>query len=650
MSNIKYRPDIDGLRALAVLPVILFHAGADWLPGGFVGVDIFFVISGYLISSIILKEIKSGDFSFFQFYERRARRIIPALLSMLVIVTLVFQLISLPDQAIASAESSVAALFSAANFYFWYNTGYFAPASELMPFIHTWSLAVEEQFYFIFPIFLLFIFKLRLSVIKILFLGTVAAFFLSVWLSSSKPSVAYFLLPARVWELALGVLVAVKLVPELKSSFARQIVSVLALVTIILSFFYIRSSMAFPGWVALFPCLGAAILIYVGGDSWIAKNILACRPMVFIGLLSYSLYLWHWPILSALRVINANIHLETRVTFFAILATFAMALISWRYIEVPFRSRVSMTTKRMFLLLGGGGVVIVAIALTSTLTNGFYFRLNNAAQIAFSATKDIDPLIQRCNDINNHEGCHFGRSGSHITYAIVGDSHAAAIRAAVESSGIMGDATGTLYWQGGCPLLDGARLQNHPYSTECARFKKQIWAEIERNKTINTVILAGRWPFSLAGTTPETGGALRYGLVDDESLETSPEEAVRVFERSLSRTIARLSSRGLKVIVIGSVPEIGFDVPHAVALARQNGQSTRSIPRSSVEARAGVADSRIANVVAGKSSVKFVSIWEQFCGEKLCDIERNGVPLYYDSNHLTHSGAIMVAAPALQMQ
>lgn len=649
MSNIKYRPEIDGLRALAVLPVIFYHAGAEWLPGGFVGVDIFFVISGYLISSIILKEIKSDKFSFLQFYERRIRRIIPALLAMLLIVVLAFQFISLPDQAVESAESSVAALFSVSNFYFWRQSGYFAPASELMPFIHTWSLAVEEQFYFIFPIVMLVILRFRLSIKIILILVTLVTFSLSFWLSVNKPSVAYYLLPSRAWELAIGVLVAIKVIPEIKSDFIRKIISSLALIIILLSFFYIRSDMSFPGWVAIFPCLGAAMIIYAGGDSWIAKNILSSRPMVFIGLLSYSLYLWHWPILAALRVITANLQLDFLLAVFAIIATFFISLLSWRYVEVPFRNKSSMSSKKMLFILGGGGLVVIIIAISSTVTNGFYFRLNDAAQNAFAAAKDIDPLRKLCGEISEHEHCRFGSTSMPITYAIVGDSHAAAIRPAVESSEMMGNTAGTLYWFGACPMLDGARLKNHPESSKCESFKNQVWTEIELNKNINTVILAGRWPFSMTGRTPEDGGSFQFWLVDDESRHQSSEETIRVFERSLNRTLRRLSARGLKVIIIGSVPEPGFDVPHTVALARQNNlKPPRGIRRNTVEERAGIADSRIAELVAGKNDVRFISIWKYFCDEQWCDIERNGVPLYYDDDHISYSGAITVAGPALR--
>lgn len=216
MAALTYRPDIDGLRTLAVMPVILFHAGAGWMPGGFVGVDVFFVISGYLISAIILREMQAGAFSFRRFYERRLRRIIPALLVVLLVTVAVFQVVALPDQAQGAAESGIAALLSVSNFWFWRQSGYFAPAAEFMPLLHTWSLAVEEQFYLIFPVILAAIGGLRLPLRWVLALGTLAAFGVGLWLSANKPSVAYYLLPARAWELALGAVLAARVIPPLR--------------------------------------------------------------------------------------------------------------------------------------------------------------------------------------------------------------------------------------------------------------------------------------------------------------------------------------------------------------------------------------------------------------------------------------------------
>lgn len=648
MSSLKYRADIDGLRTLAVVPVILFHAGASWLPGGFVGVDIFFVISGYLISAIILREVQAGQFSFLSFYERRLRRIIPALLVMVLATVFLFQIIALPDQAKSAAESGIAALLSVSNFYFWGESGYFAPASEFMPLLHTWSLAVEEQFYLIFPVILIALWKFRLPIRWALGLGLLVAFFVGLWLSWNKPSVAYYLLPARAWELAIGAVIAAGAVPAIRWEILRQIVSALGVGMILYSLVYVRSDMIFPGWVAIIPCVGAAMVIHAGGETWIARRVLASRLFVLIGLMSYSLYLWHWPVLAAFRIGSASIHLDSWVTALAIVATFVLAWLSWRYVERPFRDRKKLSAGRMLGLLGGGAVTTLVVAILSITTNGFPSRLEEPARIALAASQDVDPLRVPCQGLASRAGCRFGNIDSPVSYAIVGDSHAAAIRPAVEASGIMGDAGGTLYWMGACPMLDDAHLQNHPDKAKCAEFKSSVWAAIKADENIDTIILAGRWSFQMTGWMPESGGSNRTWLLDKESLTPSIEENSKVLARSLDRTLDRLSALGLKVIVVGAVPEPGFDVPRTVALARHSGlEVPRGILRTTVEARAGLTDAFLSGILQGREEVRFVSIWEAFCGSAWCDIERNGVPIYYDDDHLSHAGAVMVAAPAL---
>lgn len=649
LSNLAYRPDIDGLRAVAVVPVILFHAGAQWLPGGFVGVDIFFVISGYLISAIILREVGQGSFTFAGFYERRIRRIIPALLVMLLVTVAIFQIVALPDQAAGAAKSGIAALLSLSNFYFWRETGYFAPAAEFLPLLHTWSLAVEEQFYLLFPPVLLIITRLRWDVRKTLLIGTLLAFAVSLWLSANKPSVAYFLLPARAWELGLGAVLAAGVVPPLRGAVLRELAPVAGLAAIVVSLFTVRSNMAFPGWVALAPCLGSALIIHDGGRSWLANNVLAARPAVFVGLLSYSLYLWHWPILAAIRVYTASVHLAPMLAVAAIPLIFFVSWLSWRYVERPFRSRTAMPWPRMARILGGGSAVALALSGLSIVMLGFPGRLTEPARLALAAASDVDPLRVPCQDGTRTAQCRFGSLEGQIAYAVIGDSHAAAIRPAVEASGVMGTAVGTLYWKPACPLLDGAVIPDHPEHIACTEFKTRMWREIERNQNLRTILLAGRWPYQILGTEPESGGSNRTFMVDGQSGEPSPEESKRAFDRSLTRTIERLQRMGRKVIVIGSIPEPGFDVPHNVATALHLGRvAAGGIRRDAVEQRLTAADSLVAGIVARHPGVRFLSIWESFCDKDVCPIERGGVPIYYDDDHLSYKGAVEVAGPALR--
>lgn len=646
MSTLKYRPEIDGLRALAVVPVILFHAGASWLPGGFIGVDIFFVISGYLISSIILREMAAGEFSFVRFYERRLRRIIPALLVVLVATVAIFQLIALPDQAQQTAESGIAALLSVSNFYFWRTSGYFAPAAEFMPLLHTWTLAVEEQFYLIFPVLVLVILKLRLPLKWVFAIGTVAAFALGWWLSLEKPSVAYYLLPARAWELAIGAALAAGVMPAIKGAALREVLTACGVGLIIFSLFYINSGMIFPGWVALLPCLGAALVIHAGGQSRVAQRVLAARPVVFVGLLSYSLYLWHWPVLTAFRMRNASTHLDLPVAAGAIAVTFLLAWASWRYIERPFRNRRDMPGRRMLGVLGAGSAVLLTLSGVSITAGGFPARLSDASRMALAALTDIDPFRELCNDVEVRFQCRFGSTDEPVTYAIIGDSHAAAIRPAIEFSGLMGNTAGTLYWAGGCPLLSGAKMQRQDSS--CTSFKEDVWAQIERNSDLNTIILAGRWPYQVLGLLNEVRGSDINFLVDAETVTPSEAETPLVFVRALERSLDRLEVLGVNVIIIGSVPEPGFDVPRTVALSLYAGiTAPQAVPRSEVATRAGAADAILAKIAAERTNVVFIPILDTFCNEEWCLVERDGVPFYYDDDHLSYLGARTVTAAAI---
>ena len=298
-SKLHYRPDIDGLRAIAVLSVLAYHLRINMFRGGFVGVDVFFVISGYLISAIILKDIAAGTFSIVSFYERRVRRIFPALIALFVGTTLLAYFFFLPTELIGFAKSLLAALFSVSNFYFWRHSGYFSAPVDTKPLIHTWSLAVEEQFYIFLPIFLFlahrfFPRRLRTSIVVI----ALGSFVLSAVGAYRDPTAAFYLPHTRAWELLLGVLISLDVFPAIRGPVLRNVSTICGLGLISAAVFGFSAYTPFPGIAALLPCVGAALIIAAGrsGNSLVGR-MLSLKPMVFIGLISYSLYLWHWPII-----------------------------------------------------------------------------------------------------------------------------------------------------------------------------------------------------------------------------------------------------------------------------------------------------------------------------------------------------------------
>ena len=446
--SIGYRPDIDGLRALAVVPVILFHAGFSTFSGGFIGVDIFFVISGYLITGVIWREIVQNEFALLAFYERRARRILPAMFAMIAATLVVgwFLLTVAPFQSLAN--STFAAVFSISNVYFWRQTGYFAGASELFPLLHTWSLGVEEQFYIFVPLLLLAVTRFgRYAMIATLALIVVVSFSLCVWASYRYPSPNFFLIPTRAWELGIGGLLAVVRLPlpPRGTAAARHCVGILGVSMILAAVFLFDKNTVFPGLSALLPCFGTVLLIWVGmsqpeglqdaPSQGLVTRFLATRPMVSIGLISYSLYLWHWPVFVYLRHLTARTDLEWQWSFFGILLSTVLAVVSWRFIEQPFRNRTAIGKGTITIFSIGGTVGLAAIALIISFgLKGAPFRVPEDARQIADAREDFDLSCMQTipsRQAFSVSDCRIGSATLEPSFILMGDSHAAALRPAI---------------------------------------------------------------------------------------------------------------------------------------------------------------------------------------------------------------------------
>ncbi|MGB1581742.1 MAG: acyltransferase family protein, partial [Nevskiales bacterium] len=370
----QYRREIDGLRALAVLPVVLFHAGIELFSGGYLGVDVFFVISGYLITGILIKDYQAQQFSLVKFYDRRARRILPAL-SLVMICTLPAAWFWLmPDQFESYAWSLVAVVLFVSNILFWRETNYFADAVEEKPLLHTWSLAVEEQFYIVFPILLMLMWRLDQRHIRFWLAGIlVASLIWAEHLSKTAESAAFYLLPARAWELMAGALVAQQ---EFRKGVATggrsRIYAALGLLLIIVSIFGFSEGTRHPSIYTVVPVLGTVLLIRYGRDPGWAHKLLILKPVVGVGLISYSLYLWHQPLFAFARV--RTLH-EPSVLLMLVLAAVAVLLawVSWAYIEAPFRNREEghFTRRRIFGYSAFVGFCFACIGVAGVMGNGF---------------------------------------------------------------------------------------------------------------------------------------------------------------------------------------------------------------------------------------------------------------------------------------
>ncbi len=369
-----YRKEIDGLRALAVLPVILFHAGFGIFSGGFVGVDVFFVISGYLITSIIMDELETGRFTLAGFYERRARRILPALFFVMLACLPFAWWLLLPHELEAFGQSLMAVAVFASNILFWLQTDYFAATSEQIPLLHTWSLAVEEQYYVLFPLLMMLAWGLgKRWLVGLIALVALLSLGWSEWLWRGSVEANFYLIPSRAWELMLGALTAFYLQKNLPpQGMMAQIASLLGIALLAYAVFWFDEGIPFPSVYALVPTLGAVLLIlFATPATWVGK-LLASPPLVGVGLVSYSAYLWHQPLFVFARMQALD---EPSVGMMAGLSVIALVLawFSWRFVEKPFRDRRRFTRRQIFigavigslLFLAFGGWLVWAEGLES---------------------------------------------------------------------------------------------------------------------------------------------------------------------------------------------------------------------------------------------------------------------------------------------
>lgn len=638
----RYRPEIDGLRALAIVPVVLFHYRAPGFAGGFVGVDVFFVISGYLITSLIQHEMDHGTFSLARFYERRVRRIFPALFAMLTIASLAALILFFPVDLVRYARSLFATALFAANFEFWREAGYFDVAANQKPLLHLWSIAIEEQFYLLYPALLLSLRRVspsqRMAAIAIVFF---ASFALSVWGASAAQVASFYLLPTRAWELMLGALLALGAVPALKSAMASDALALLGLILIAGSVLGFTPQTPLPGFAALAPCLGAALVIYAARpDRTSAGKLLATRPLVFIGLISYSLYLWHWPIFVFATYIGFR---EPSGVGSALLIalSFVLAVISWRYVEQPLRGPVPGAPRRAPFAAAAlvAGLTAASAALAAS-TDGLPQRLRPALQRILAEQDDHEPRIARCfgltsDDVQKGRLCRIGAAGAVApSFLLWGDSHADAILPAVAEAAARAGRAGLFAGGEACPPLLGVTAPK----PDCRAFNDAV-AALAKRPGITEIILESRWAKYAEGSTYGYEPRGRVVLLDNTCRTAAPNDNHGVFLRGLDRTVSDLRREGKKVVIVASVPEIGWPVP-AVLARRALAENADGVDpdvgtylnrqRFVLKAFANM-QQRFGTIVLYPHSV--------LCRSGSCAVALNGVPLYRDEHHLSVKGA-----------
>ena len=613
----KYRSDIDGLRAVAVLAVLFYHAQLG-CPGGFVGVDVFFVISGYLITSLIADELANGTFSLIHFWERRIRRILPAVLAMTLGVFIAASLWFLPGDFASVCKSIAYQAVLAANFFFWQQSGYFAPGVETQPLLHTWSLAVEEQFYLLFPALLIILARYGKKVFVAGILAVAALSFAESTTADYSPDAlktAFFLLPGRAWELLLGALLATGRGRIFLSRATREILGWLGLALILWPIFFYSTTTRFPGMGALPPCLGAALVIF-SSEAKLSTvgSILSLRPIVFIGLISYSLYLWHWPLLAFAKYSSKD-QIAAMVRVGLLAASFSLAVISWQWIEKPFRQR--RIFKRRRDIFGFAGLMLVMLlSLGLALDKSPARRLGNLTAHTSGRLNRLQARFAVAEKNWEQHLLNFNVAGTNPPAKVViwGDSHALAMAPVIamlcqEKNVSVMAAT----HDGTPPVLWGSHPDNSV--KRAALFSEAVFQYLTHTRPAR-VVLTARW---------ET-----YVGSDN-------------FKSNLLATVRALLDLGIKVYVVKDVPYPGYDAPRFTALtAQQHGDiSQLGITQKTYEGR----NRELAPVFdqLTRLGVPVLDPAPYFLnGNGLYGVAQDGEILYTDGDHLSVSGAILL--------
>lgn len=609
--DLVYRPDIDGLRAIAVLPVVLFHAGYSAFSGGFVGVDVFFVISGYLITLQIAGDIRNGTFSLVAFYNRRIRRIFPALFVVLLATFIAGAWLLLPADFERLAESAGATALFSANFYFWWTTDYFE-VDNIKPLLHTWSLAVEEQFYVLFPPLLLGAWALLhrrwTALVVVLLLGSLA---MSVWAVHFEHKGAFYFPHLRAWELMMGAVLALGMVPLPRTRPVREFLATVGIAAIAVAVFTYSKDTPFPGLAALLPCLGAALVVHAGTSGrTVVGTLLGIPPLVAIGLCSYSLYLWHWPLLEFARYYHIA-PLPKSATAGIVVASLVASVFSWRFIEQPFRRNV----RRNLVVFGSGsGMVVTALvfALLIIQTNGLPGRLSEdrLRYAAMLSRKRYDALYDRGGCfLNLHQTADdydFDRcasSNAPLRILVWGDSHAAHLYPGLRHHFRDSETDVRQYTSSGCqPVIKGEFRCDAVY----AGFERAL-----ESLDPHVVILAGLWSSALK--------RLRESGLASE----------------LSTSIRRATARGATVILAGQAPTYPMQVPMLGYMYPDMGHRDVATHRTSNHSKVN----RLLRKIAEREGVAFYDFYD-LCSGDACIVFKAGKPLHWDHGHMTLAGSI----------
>ncbi|MBM3618553.1 MAG: acyltransferase [Alphaproteobacteria bacterium] len=615
----RYRADIDGLRALAILPVVLCHLGVGGFAGGYVGVDVFFVISGYLISRTLFDEMAESGISLTAFYERRVRRIIPAFFSLLAACFIAAWVLFLPSEMRSLSSSLVASALSYSNIHFYLESGYFDAASSAKPLLHTWSLAVEEQFYLLFPLLLIAAYKLRFSrkrMVIMLSLLFMLSFCASVYGARERAAWAFYLPHSRAWELLAGAFLAIGIFPEFKKTWQRQVGAAAGMVLILFAVFTFTERTHFPGHAALLPVLGAMLLIHTGNNTstWMGQCLSSPLPR-FIGLVSYSWYLWHWPIMVFYGSQKFHLPFSEAEKTGLFVVSFLLAVISWWFIEKPFRSAGGIKRFPRRSLFNGTAVLVVILVGIGALgvqmqglPQRFPSDVNRYAAYAdqgFTLGKE-GCFIKRVTPFSQQliEAC-VRYDPTKKNYLLVGDSHAAHLFFGFKKA--YPEYNFSILSMGACKPVEIKSTAG----ANCDALMRYILHEHFMTHPKQTVILAAKW---------------------------FPKNAA-----SVEKTVKTLQAQGIELVIVGPQPAYSEALPLILAKSLILGNSL--LPDQLMHRYVFDIDEEFAEMAA-RNHVPYISPLNLLCAENGDCMHQTpeGAPLLRDNNHLSAEGTLYLGA------
>ena len=614
MKKIR-RTDIDTLRGVSVLSVIIFHIDNEFFPNGYLGVDLFFVISGYVISKSIFKDLQNNEFSFLNFYLKRARRILPALLSVLLITLIVASIVFLTADLKRYSESLISALGFVSNFYFWITGGYFSTNDQLKPLLHLWSLSVEEQFYLFFPLLIYAIFKIKNKINFYLFITiiiTICSYLLNLYFISSSDAV-FFLFPARIWQFGIGVIFALSPHLLIKNIWLDTLYLLLAL--ILISFNFIYSISFLPDGTLM--CIGLGLILFKSmNQNNLLFNIFKIKPLIFIGLISYSLYLWHWPIISFLKYIYLGA-LPILIIIFSCFLIFILSVLSWKFIEQPFLNKY--TNKKTISFIGVNYFVLFAISLfiifSKTLPSR-YEKYPNLIANSAGPTNDCSPITYK--KFNGVLGCYVNKKAEKTPSSVLlGNSHAFMYRwPYIEYLKKRGEQGFIFQWN--ClPYID------KNYTKTCLSKARLNFNSIISTNKIKNVFIGLTW--------------YSENFVDENGKKYQ-DTNFDIRKKSINYLIDKLVDSGKNVYLIGPIPKPNFDF--ISIYSRQLIFGDKKYPGK--ESRE-VFDNKYGEVIKyyeNRFDKKFIQPHKIICDRNYCFFADENGAIFADGNHLSKYGSM----------